>query len=300
MPKTGVEQAIYCRHWRKVSYNEKRFNKALREYVEMRYKSIFNEYTRFYKALDEAHPEAKDITKTKTFKQWKKNQQSASARNEEIPEPAPRNEETPEPAPRNEEIPEPAPRNQEIPEPAPRNEKIPESAPRNEEIPEPAPRNEEIPESAPRNEEIPEPAPRNEEIPEPALRNEEIPESAPRNEEIPEPAPRNEEIPESAPRNEEIPESAPRNEEIPEQNERDILAEALGEPLPQDNLNIDQLDNIVQSMIEDLQRDDDVRALLNDEELFPPLHREEDEGIDMDVEIEIDDLYDVRLEEALW
>ena len=260
MPKTREERVIYSRHWRKVSYNEKRFNKALREYVEMRYKGIFNEYTRFYKALDEAHPEAKDITKTKTFKQWKKNQQSASARNEEIPESAPRNEE--------------------IPEPTPRNEEIPESAPRNEEIPEPTPRNEEIPESAPRNEEIPEPTPRNEEIPEPA--------------------PRNEEIPEPTPRNEEIPESAPRNEEIPEQNERDILAEALGEPLPQDNLNIDQLDNFVQNMIEDLQRDDDVRALLNDEELSPPLHREEDEGIDMDIEIEIDDLYDQRLEEALW
>ena len=109
---------------------------------------------------------------------------------------------------------------------------------------------------------------------------------------------RNTESPEP-PRNAESPEP-PRNTESPEQNERDILAEALGEPpLPVANLSIDELDNVVQDMIDELRRDDDVRALLDNEELFPPLYREEDEGIDLDMEVEIDDMYDLRLEEAL-
>ena len=202
MPKTREELTIYCRHWRKTSYNEKRFNKSLREYVETKYNVLFNEFTQFYKELDEANPGSKDITKTKQFKLWKKNHQSTAVRNEQIPE-----------------------RNSE-------NEQIPELNGENEQNPE--------------------------------LNGDE-------NEQIPEP-----------------------NGE----NKRDILNEALGGPLPHGNLSIDQLDNLVQGMIEDLQRDDDIRALLNNEELFPP--QQEDEGIAMDTEIEIDDLYDARLEEALW
>ena len=225
MPKTKAQRNIYIRQWRKDAYNEKRFNKGLHEYLEIKYLNIFNEYVQFYKELNEAHPEAKDITKTKTYKQWKKIQQSEPPKNAESPEP-PRNPESPEP-----------PRNAESPEP-------------------------------PRNAESPEP-PRNAESPEP-----------PRNAESPEP---------------------PRNTEPPEQNERDILGEALGEPLlPVANLNIDELDNIVQGMIDELRRDDDVRALLDNEELSPPpQHREDDEGIAMDMEVEIDNLYDLRLEEAL-
>ena len=251
MPKTKAERNIYVRQWRKDAYNEKRFNKGLHEYLEIKYLNIFNEYVQFYTTLNEAHPEAKDITKTKTYKRWKKIQQTEPPRNTESPEPS-RNTESPEPS-RNADSPEPL-RNTESPEP-----------PRNAESPEP-----------PRNTESPEPS-RNADSPEP-----------PRNTESPEP-----------PRNTESPEP-PRNTDSPEQNERDILAEALGEPLlPVANLNIDELDNIVQGMIDELRRDDDVRALLDNEELFPPQHREEDEGIAMDMEVEIDDLYDLRLEEAL-
>ena len=218
MPKTKEERVLYCRQWRKISYDEKRFNKTVREYVEIKYKHIFSECTKFYEAIVKTHPEAKDVTKSKTFKQWKK-----AARVEEMPEPA-----------RVEEIPEPA-RVEEIPEPA-----------RVEEMPEPA-----------RVEEMPEPA-RVEEIPEPA-----------RVEEIPEPA---------------------RVEEMPEPT-RNILDQALGE------LNIDQLDNRAQGMMEDLQQGPAIRALLNNEELFPPLY---DEGIDMDLELEIDDVYDPLVEEVFW
>ena len=266
MPKTRAERNIYSRQWRKDAYNEKRFNKGLREYLEIKYIDIFNEYVRFCDMLNEAHPEAKDITKTKTYKQWKKSQQG----NVESPESSepPRNVESPEPSepPRNVESPEPSkpPRNVESPGPS--------EPPRNVESPGPS--------EPPRNVESPEPSepPRNVESPEPS--------EPPRNVESPEPS------------------EPPRNVESPEpngENQRDILAEALGEPLlPVDNLNIDELDNIVQDMIDDLRRDDDVRALLDNEGLFQQPHREEDEGIAMDMEVEIGDL-DLRLEEyLLW
>ena len=57
-------------------------------------------------------------------------------------------------------------------------------------------------------------------------------------------------------------------------------------------MTIDQMDNLFQEMISDLQQDDDIRALLNDEELFPLT--QEDEGIDLDISIEMDE------PELLW
>ena len=214
MPKTREELTIYSRQWRKTTYSEKRFNKCLREYVETKYNVLFNEFTQFYKELDEANPGSKDITKTKQFKLWKKNHKSTPVRNEQIPE-----------------------RNSE-------NEQIPEL-------------------NDGENEQIPE------------LNDDE-----------------NEQIPEL---------NDGENEQIPKpngENEPDILNEALDGPLPPDNLSIDQMDNILQAMIDDLQRDDDIRALLNNEELFPP--QQEDEGIAMDIEAEIDDAYDPLQEELFW
>ena len=302
MPKTKADRAIYSRQWRKKVCDEKRFNKGLRQYLEIKYQDIFNEYVRFYSTLNEAHPDAKDITKSKTYTKWKKDHQTEPLRNPEIPEPQ-RNPESREP-PREPEIPEPQrnpesrepPREPEIPEP----QRNPESRepPREPEIPEPQrnpesrelPREPEIPEPQ-RNPESREP-PREPEIPEPQ-RNPESRES-PRESEIPEPQ-RNPESPEPQ---RETPEPPRR----PESPERDILTEALGEQLlPEVNLSIDDLDYAVRGIIEDLQRDDNVRALLNNEEFFPQQYREEDESIDMDVEMEIEmsDMYDIRLEEAL-
>ena len=250
MPKSRAELNKYSRQWRKNSYLEKRFNKTLHEYIEIKHRDIFNEYVRFYNSLNEIHPDAKDITKTKTYKQWKKTQLNCEDTNSEMERSEPRNEESPEQSePRNE-------------------ESLEQSEPRNEESPE---------QSEPRNEESPE-------------------QSEPRNEESPE---------QSEPRNEESPEqSEPRNEESPErsesENERNILAEALEQPIHPDGiLNVGELDNLIQHIIDDLQQDDDVRALLNDEELFHPQYREDDEGIAMDIELETDELTDLRLEEGL-
>ena len=51
-------------------------------------------------------------------------------------------------------------------------------------------------------------------------------------------------------------------------------------------------------MIEDLQQDPDIRALLNNEGLFPAY--QEDEGIALDIESEIDNLYDPIMEDPFW
>ena len=74
MPKSKSERAKYVRSWRKETYEQKRFNKPLREYLEIKYRDIFNEYSWFYRSLNEEHPGAKDLTKTKTYKAWKKRQ----------------------------------------------------------------------------------------------------------------------------------------------------------------------------------------------------------------------------------
>ena len=83
MPKTRQELTLYCRQWQKNSYDEKRFNKSLREYIETKYIDLFKEFTCFYKELDEANPGAKDITKTKQFKSWKKEHKTAPVRNDQ-------------------------------------------------------------------------------------------------------------------------------------------------------------------------------------------------------------------------
>ena len=71
MPKSQTSRAIYVRRWRENNYKDKRFNKPLREYIELKYGDIYNEYCSFFKSLDEQHPSAKDLTKTRTYKKWK-------------------------------------------------------------------------------------------------------------------------------------------------------------------------------------------------------------------------------------
>ena len=71
MPKSQASRAIYVRRWRENNYKDKRFNKPLREYIELKYGDIYNEYCSFFKSLDEQHPSSKDLTKTQTYRKWK-------------------------------------------------------------------------------------------------------------------------------------------------------------------------------------------------------------------------------------
>ena len=74
MPRSKVENAKYLREWRKKSKDQKRFNKPLRVYMELKYRDQYNDYCHFFKKLNENHPAAKDLTKTSTFREWKKRQ----------------------------------------------------------------------------------------------------------------------------------------------------------------------------------------------------------------------------------
>ena len=65
------KRAIEAREWR-VGYRQKRrFNSLLSDYVSVKYDDIYTECSKFYKSLDEANPETRDLTKTKAYKKWK-------------------------------------------------------------------------------------------------------------------------------------------------------------------------------------------------------------------------------------
>ena len=96
MPKTKTQRNKYAREWRKNSYEEKRFNKPLREFLELKYRDIFNEYNWFYKSLNEQYPTSKDLTKTTGYKNWKRRQLNCESSDDEQPETEPAETEQPE------------------------------------------------------------------------------------------------------------------------------------------------------------------------------------------------------------
>ena len=76
-------RAIYSREWRVNNREKKRFNTLLSGYISVKYHCIYNEYGEFYNSLNQVHPEVRDLTKTATFKKWKKDQQSNEADEQE-------------------------------------------------------------------------------------------------------------------------------------------------------------------------------------------------------------------------
>ena len=70
---------------------------------------------------------------------------------------------------------------------------------------------------------------------------------------------------------------------------------AAQEILPLDNIDINQADNRIQQIIDELERDDALRGLLNEDQLV----QDHDEGIALDVESELIDIiqpFDFELE----
>ena len=65
-------EAIAARQRRISEWEVKRFNITLKEFIEFKYDSIFEEYCSFYKALVAKHPNKKNLLRTSTFKTWKK------------------------------------------------------------------------------------------------------------------------------------------------------------------------------------------------------------------------------------
>ena len=54
--------------------------------MELKHRDNYNEYCQFFKTLDENHPTAKDLTKTSTYKKWKRQQIRCEASDDETTE----------------------------------------------------------------------------------------------------------------------------------------------------------------------------------------------------------------------
>ena len=200
-PKSQTPRAVYTRQWRENTYKSKRFNKLLKEYIELKYISLYNEYCAFFNSIDEQHPTAKDLTKTRTYRKWKeellKHQES-----------------------------EPEDQQERNTLPTEADEPFTVSS-------------------------------------EPEAGQSSIPIQLDCSEaRIP-----------------------------PQQDILTPLVEDILSPDNQINANINQADNLIQEIIDDLERDDAVRDLINEmgnEELVHPLYEEHDEGIGLNLEDELD------------
>ena len=70
--KTYLSKTEYKKEWRRKNKEDKRFNRPLKEYLKLKHSAIYGEYCTFFKVLDKLNPTAKDLTKTATFNEWKK------------------------------------------------------------------------------------------------------------------------------------------------------------------------------------------------------------------------------------
>ena len=70
--KTYLSKTEYKKEWRRKNKEDKRFNQPLKEYLKLKHAAIYGEYCTFFKVLDKLNPTAKDLTKTATFNEWKK------------------------------------------------------------------------------------------------------------------------------------------------------------------------------------------------------------------------------------
>ena len=64
-------KAKQSRLYRLQQKQQKRFEAPLRQFVETKYKMIFEEYVELYNRLDTQYPKRVDLRKTEMFKQWK-------------------------------------------------------------------------------------------------------------------------------------------------------------------------------------------------------------------------------------
>ena len=62
------KRAVAAREWRGHDREKRRFNTLLNGFIGVKYAAIYSEYTEFYNMLKRSHPEAGNLTKTKTFK----------------------------------------------------------------------------------------------------------------------------------------------------------------------------------------------------------------------------------------
>ena len=66
------DKAKQSRVYRRNQRDQKRFEAPLREFIEVKYKSIFQEYVALYNQMDAENPNKIDLKKTESFKRWKR------------------------------------------------------------------------------------------------------------------------------------------------------------------------------------------------------------------------------------
>ena len=94
-----------------------------------------------------------------------------------------------------------------------------------------------------------------------------------------------------------------RTEQIQDRTEpiQDILEIAAEDLMSLSPQNINYLDNIIDDIIHDLQQDDELRAILDNNDFVQPQYMDEDEGIGLNTELELDAIiepfdYDAEVE----
>ena len=228
-PGRGSSQsrrAVAAREWRGYSREKRRFNTLLNGYINVKYGGIYNEYSQFFNSLNQSHSEARDLTKTKTYKKWKKEQQSKQGSSDLPVEPVEKQESSDLPV-----------------EPVEAVEKQESS-----------------------------------DLPVEPVEAVEKQESS----DLPvEPVEVVEDLPHDRPE--------PFEDSLNLPAQPDILSAAVDEILSANIVNVNDVDNIIDEIINDLQQDDVIQnILMNDDELVRPHYEDEDEGIGLNLETELE------------
>ena len=72
------QKARQSRIYRRNQKEQKRFEAPLREFIEIKYKDIFEEYTELYNQMVAENPKKINLKKSKTFKRWKTTNQHSN------------------------------------------------------------------------------------------------------------------------------------------------------------------------------------------------------------------------------
>ena len=65
-----TKKARAARRWRKQTSQRKRFEGTLKEFLKVKYSSIYDEYVGFYDNLNKRYPNIRELHKTPGFKKW--------------------------------------------------------------------------------------------------------------------------------------------------------------------------------------------------------------------------------------
>ena len=80
-------RAQYKKWYRKKLQEEKRFNRVMKNYLQVKHSNIYEQCCEFYEYLNKRNPSAKDLTKSMTYKEWAKNHQAGEQNDEDVRSP---------------------------------------------------------------------------------------------------------------------------------------------------------------------------------------------------------------------